>query len=467
MAEFVGRRRELALLADHLDHVRATGEGRLVSMRGRRQVGKSALVERFTARIDVPAAFFAATRGAEPTAQLEAFVATVGQSDLPAAPVLERAGPPTWDAALSLIADTADGPAVLVIDELPYLLHGDPSFEGMLQTVWDRVLSRAPLLVVLIGSQLSTMEMLGGYARPLYGRMREMVVDPLTPAETAEMIAAEPRDAIDAYLVTGGFPRLASEWKPGMGVADFVRQQLSDSTSPLVVVGERMLAAEFPPTLQAGTVLRAVGAGARTFAGVRQRTDLPEGSVARTMRTLVDDVRMVHAAAPLSAKRGSQQRYDVADHYLRFWLRFVGPNLELLLRRRHDVVVERVLAGWSAFRGLAVEPLVRQSLERLLPLRGLPHTLFVGAYWTRDNTVEVDLVGADAPRAPAQVGFVGSITWREQGAFDDDDANALRRSAERVPGANSAVLVGVSGSGFATDALDLSFGPEDLVAAWR
>ncbi|CAN5914644.1 hypothetical protein BH23ACT10_BH23ACT10_40450 [soil metagenome] len=57
-------------------------------------------------------------------------------------------------------------------------------------------------------------------------------------------------------------PRVLSEWEPGATLHTFLEQQLSDSTSPLVVVGERIVTAEFPAARQAGSVLRAIGAGA-------------------------------------------------------------------------------------------------------------------------------------------------------------------------------------------------------------
>ncbi|MBW3603425.1 MAG: ATP-binding protein [Actinobacteria bacterium] len=207
--------------------------------------------------------------------------------------MLGRAEPRDWADALALVAEATAETSVLVIDEFPYLLAGDPTLEGVMQTAWDRALSRVPLLVIVIGSAVSTMALLGTHARPLYGRLREMVVDPFTVAETGDMIGAEPAAAIDAHLIIGGYPRLAAEWQPGQSPTDFLRGQLNESTSPLVVVGERMLVAELPPDLQAGVVLRAIGAGSRTFAGLRERTAIhhsPPGPGRRRPIINVDEV---------------------------------------------------------------------------------------------------------------------------------------------------------------------------------
>lgn len=64
MAGFVGRRRELALLAGMLGEVReqvgAARPGKCVIVRGRRRIGKSALVEEFIERQQVPSVFYTA-----------------------------------------------------------------------------------------------------------------------------------------------------------------------------------------------------------------------------------------------------------------------------------------------------------------------------------------------------------------------------------------------------------------------
>jgi uncharacterized protein len=64
---FVGRRGELDLLTKDLDRIRRTGEGRSVAIRGRRQVGKSRLVQELCDRVDLPYCFYTAVKGASST----------------------------------------------------------------------------------------------------------------------------------------------------------------------------------------------------------------------------------------------------------------------------------------------------------------------------------------------------------------------------------------------------------------
>src|SRR5215210_7663533 len=145
MADFVGRKQYLDALDGELERARRTGEGRFVSMRGRRRVGKSRLVEEFLRRqeVPVPHVFFTASRQASGR-ELSLFAEEVAGSDLPAAEVV-RGGIAfdSWDAPLTLIASTADrsSPAVVIMDEFPYLVEADSSIEGTMQKVWDRHLS--------------------------------------------------------------------------------------------------------------------------------------------------------------------------------------------------------------------------------------------------------------------------------------------------------------------------------------
>lgn len=465
MVAFVGRHGELAVVQAQLKRVQQRGEGVLLAVRGRRQIGKSRFAEEFLRRAHAPSAFFAATRRADPAGERAAFAAAVAESDLGAADVFGAVRADDWLTMFRLLADRIDVPSVLVIDELPYLLSGDPALEGVLQTAWDRFLSRAPLLLLVLGSDLSMMEALGAHGSPLYGRVRELQLRPLSVQETGQLLRLSAADAFDAQVVTGGFPRVAVEWQGGWSTEDFLRAQLADSTAPLVVVGERIMSAEFPDPLQAGDVLRAIGSGERTFGSLRGRLGLSEGSLTRTLRVLVEQARVVSAERPLSTAPSRDVRYRVSDAYLRFWLRFIEPVRDLLLRGRSDAALDRVLVGWPAYRGAAVEPLVRQALERLLPDDRLGPTQQVGRYWTRNGDVEVDLVGADRQPRPTSLTLTGSIKWGERQPFDRHDLANLAALRSRVPGADSARLIGVSRAGFTTAELDAAFTPDDLIGA--
>jgi hypothetical protein len=122
----------------------------------------------------------------------------------------------------------------------------------------------------------------------------------------------------------------------------------------------------------------------------------------------------------------------------------------------------------ETWRGRAVEPLIRESLLRLLPDDVWPETEAVGGWWNRQNNPEIDLIGTDREPVARQVHFVGSVKWLETQPFGRHEYEALVRDVLAVPGATSVTpLVAVSRC--VVDGLPPAahWGPEDLVRAWQ
>ncbi|MGH4014597.1 MAG: ATP-binding protein [Pseudonocardiaceae bacterium] len=324
-------------------------------MRGRRRVGKSRLAEEFVERAGVPHLFFTASAQSGRAADLSLFTETAVSSDLPGAGMFRDQTPSSWDAALRLLAAALpeDQPCVVILDEMPYLIANDPGFEGSLQKVFDRELSRRPVLLLCIGSDLAMMEALDDYGRPFHQRATEMVVPPLSPADAAVMLDLPPADAFDAYLVTGGLPLILDEWPSGVSVTDYLSDAVVDPTSALLVSAERMLAAEFPVEAQARLVLGAIGSGERAYSLIgRAAGGIPQASLSRALQLLTAK-RMVDATVPLATRASRETRYVVADPYLRFWLTFLGPYLAEIERGRGDLVLTRIQSSWTTWRGRA------------------------------------------------------------------------------------------------------------------
>ncbi|MDR3081619.1 MAG: ATP-binding protein [Streptomyces sp.] len=476
--DFKGRAADLDLLSRQLAEVvdgSGATRGRAVIMTGRRRVGKSRLVQEFCDRSGVPYVVFQATRGRNPMAERADFTATLAQSPLPGAELLAGLQAADWNQALRSLALAVpdDVPSIAVLDEVPWLVEQDAEFEGALQTVWDRHLFGKPVLLILVGSDMSVMEALQSYGRPFFGRAAKMTVRPLHLADVQNMTGLPAAEAVDALLITGGFPEIVQSWRRGMGRADFLREAMTNPLSPLLIAGELSLLGEFPEASHSRAVLEAVGSGERTFSTIAAQAGgagaLPSGTLSPLLNTL-QAKRVLAADLPLSVKPDTKnKRYRIADPYLRFWLAFLQRGIPLIERGRGDLALERIERSWTTWRGRAVEPLIRESLLRLLPDEHWPDTEAVGGWWNRQNNPEIDLIGADREPVASAVHFVGSVKWLESQPFGRREYDALAREVLAVPGTGpDTPLVAVSRSGV-VDGLPLAahWGPEDLVHAWQ
>jgi len=108
---------------------------------------------------------------------------------------------------------------------------------------------------------------------------------------------------------------------------------------------------------------------------------------------------------------------------------------------------------WPSWRGKAVEPLARQSLEIACASGATP--------WP-----DVQEVGAN------RIYFLGSIKWLGT-PFDRHDLADLLRGAAEVPGftlgTSGLAIVSLSGTapGVRPGQVDLEWGPDDIVSAWQ
>jgi uncharacterized protein len=473
----VGRRAELALLDGRLGRVAKGGRGLAVAIRGRRQVGKSRLVQEFCDRAAVPYLFYTATKGASPVGAVGAFLAKLRESGLPKdrslVPTQPVAGWP--DAFRALAAVLPERPAVVVLDELPWLAEQDEVFDSALQTAWDRLLSRRPVLLLLLGSDMHMMERLTAYDRPFFGRADNFLLRPLNPADVAAALRLEPADAIDACLMSGGLPGILRAWPEGVTALAFAEGEAEDPASPLFGVPEAALLAEFPAPDMTRRVIEAIGGGDRTHASIAAEAGsragvIPSGTLSPLLHRLVAGKHVLAAEEPLSVRSGKPMLYRVADSNLRFYLGIGRPMQDWARRGRAEPAREILRRRWTSWRGRAVEPVIREALSLSAADLPWPEALAVGGWWNRAFDPEVDLIGADKAPVAGKIYYAGSVKWLER-PFDERDLADLRSGAAAVPGfqIGRTALVTVSRAGASEGAarqLALSWHPRDVVGAF-
>lgn len=458
MGEFWGRDGELRALQADLEEVRRTGRGRMLAIRGRRQSGKSRLLTEWVEKADVPYLFTTAVKNANPAVQLAGAMddLATARTPLPQRDVAFAAPATSWaDLFARLPLAMADQAAVIVLDEYPWAVETDDTLEGVLQNAWDRSLERLPLLVVLIGSDMAMMERLTEHDRPLYGRAVERTVQPLSPAGVAEACGTgrDPVDLFDVYLATGGYPRLVTEAARHRTAKRFVHDQLTDDSSPLVVAGQRVLSSELRDAESARTVLEAIGSievGHPTFSSAVAHLGGDEKTAGTQLTRALGSLQakgMVAVEVPVGAgPRSRLRRYRITDPYLRFWFRFCAPEIAHIERGRADLAMARYERDYRSWRGRAIEPVVRDAMDRLAsdPASVFAGTEAVGPWWDRNNDHEYDVVASDRH---GRVVWIGSVKWRTNRPMRRTDLTDLTEARAVIPRASDAHRLAVCPAG--------------------
>ncbi len=127
-------------------------------------------------------------------------------------------------------------------------------------------------------------------------------------------------------------------------------------------------------------------------------------------------------------------RFVMDDPLLRFWFRFVFPNMSSLLQMgTRRCFTERIRPELAPYFGLCFEGLCREALPYLYDAEGITAGFTVGEYW--DRSVQIDLVGLRDDNWTD----IGECKW---GAFRSQKAlvKEVQSKARRYQNARNATL---------------------------
>lgn len=424
--DFYGRGDELGSLLETM----RKGRWFFGAIRGRRRIGKTALVQQALTTLQQdepdkrpvmliqlpdggPGDCAAVFRSTVRDAGLEGLLDGLDQvRDLPA--------------VTSAIGSLCDAGAVVAIDEFQ-VCHRGPLrvFPSLLQAQVDRLQDRGPGggLIVLGSVQTEMEALLNDQRAPLYGRTTfNLMLGPWDLRTVFEVCgkhgAGDPRRCLSAWTLFGGVPKYwrhfaeagsldaVSDWQEW--AVELCGRLFLRSDAPLREEGESLLGLELRRNYLA--VLRALAERSRGHAELREALpDLP--SLGPYLQTLIRDLRLIERELPVFTRAGGRgARYHVSDPFLRAWLSVLHPACQAARILPVSTVAVRLLSRLPDLEGWAFERMVRQASEEVSRAGSgdFPLTDLVRGYWNRPRdhpaSTEIDLVAWNEDRRRVRFG---------------------------------------------------------------
>ncbi len=386
--KFVNRTREL----EFLEGFYRRGEPAMLVVSGRRRVGKTEVLIRFLA--GKPGIYFLASEEGDPQNILAfAHQAAVVLGD----PNFERIRFGSWQDLFSAFIShagflrlSASGTIIIVMDEFPYLISHNPAIPSIFQGIWDRILRDVPVLLILSGSSISTMESaVLGYQSPLYGRRSgQWQVEPLSFPHIREFLPGySVEEAVKAWCVLGGIPGYLQKFSPGLSFWENVRQNVLDKGAYLYSEADLLMNYEFREPSNYMVIFRAIAKGCTTLGDICNETGLDKGMVSKYLSVLVR-LHILKEEIPLTASPKFRKRhYRITDPYLNFWFRMVAPNRIDIEAGRSDAVLHRVREEFPAYCGPMFEVLATDLVRAGDLLSGRQFSA-IGRWWHRETGID-------------------------------------------------------------------------------
>ena len=322
-----------------------------------------------------------------------------------------------WDDFVRYIFEYSKEKYIIVVfDEFQNFKYVDPSVFSIFQKHWDAHSASSKILLVFIGSYVGLMKKIFTEEKePLYGRITARIdLKPLKYTFTRQICLdlgiTEEEEIAKLYVTFGGIPRyyqLIEEY--GLSeYEDIIKTLIFDENAVLRDEARQILVGELGRNYTTYfSILEAISFGKSTLKEISDFTGVEMKSLGKYLSELIRDFDLVERRMPVigGEKMG---RYVLKDNMIKFWFRFVHPNMSFLEMGRNDIVLKRVKEELPNYVGKAVEDVVRDMLAHRLPFEPTS----IGSWWNRRGD-EIDFVALH--ERTGEILF-GEIKWTERRA---------------------------------------------------
>ncbi|NMO50101.1 ATP-binding protein [Actinoplanes sp. TBRC 11911] len=386
-----------------------------------------------------------------------------------------------WNDAISrMFRSVRDQPAILAIDEFPFLSKASPALPSIIQRELgpggSGRTSAARLL--LCGSAMPVMGGLLAGQAPLRGRASlELVIQPFRHRESARFWGlTDPRLAVLVHAVVGGTPAYRHEFTQGdapTAIDDFdawVIRTILNPQTPLFREARYLLAEESAirdPALY-HSVLAAIAAGNNTNGGIASFIGRKSDQITHPLNVL-EDCALI-AREPDTFRPG-RARYRIVEPLITFY--------EAVMRKRWaELEIHRAEQVWATTRQTFLTQVAGPHFEALCRAFTLEsgdmlfteHPSEVGSGTVNDpasrTQIEIDVVALAAQQSnnPRRILSLGEAKWGEVIGHHHLQRLATARDLLRLKGydTDTTVLTLYGGAGF-TDELTAAAAMDDRI----
>ena len=430
---FINRDHELKALEELWE----TGTPQLVVLYGKRRVGKTELIKRFTH--GKPSIYFLARRIRE---EENLFYLGNAIGEFFKDRMLKTRGFEKWDEVFVFLKDRtgvghtgkasrkADASRfIVVIDEFPYLAEGNKGISSIFQAGWDEQLKDIPVFLVLCGSSIGMMEQETlAYKAPLYGRRTgQLFLKPLFFSEARKFF---PRfgfvEALRAYSIAGGTPAYLLRLGGYPSLEKAVEEEILSPERFLYEEIEFILMEKLREPRNYFSILKAIGSHCTKVSEIINATGL-EKSALHNYLFVLEDLHIIEKQVPVTEKhpqRSRRGRYYLKDQFFTFWFNFCFPFMA-------ELEFGNKIPSMNAFRN-SFESIVAKNYETVAQeiLRQYQKDLFVfhriGRWWDRSD--EIDLVAFN--EATDEI-LLGEVKWSKR-QVGTDIFESLKAKSQKV-----------------------------------
>lgn len=372
---FTGRKKELQDLKSLLTKKTAS----LVVIRGRRRIGKSRLVEEFAKGMP----FFIFTglppdKNTNAKTQRKEFVRQLALQ-------LGLSGLNTddWGNLFTILAKSLPkGRVILMLDEITWMGSKDRTFLGKLKIVWDLYFSKMPnLILILCGSVSSWIEKNIISSTAFFGRISHKIhLRELSLIECSQLLQkigfqGSAQEKFMILSLTGGIPWYLEQINSKFTALENIRRLCFTPEGLLVDEFKNIFHDLFGKRSEIyGRIVEYLANGPADNSSIAENIHyVNSGQMSEYLENLVlaGYLGREYTWSIKTGKESRISRYRIRDNFLRFYLKYIAPNLSKIERDAFRNISLYSIPSWEAMMGLQFENLVLNNRDLVLSELGI------------------------------------------------------------------------------------------------
>lgn len=377
---FIGREKELKRLQEFKKR-KVAG---IIVCSGRRRVGKSTLIEHFGQKTRFLEFYGLAPReNLSNKDQLQHFSEQLS-SHFNISPIkLDN-----WNQAFSLLAElTKNGPVIIFLDEISWMADKELDFAGKLKGIWDTKFKKNKnLILVLCGSVSSWIQENILNDKGFMGRISLTIHLEEMPLYDANQFWGKRN--ISAYEkfkilgITGGIPRYLEEIQPEYTAEENIKKMCFSKGGILVEEFDKIFKDIFENQAESyKKILKTLANGSLEIKQLCNQLNIePTGSISKKLEVLTQSGFISRDYTwNDSQKRTNISKYRLKDNYLRFYLKYIEPKIDIINQDLYEELHLEELLEWNTIMGLQFENLVLNNIRTIQQILNIPPSSILSA----------------------------------------------------------------------------------------
>jgi len=460
MGKFINRYNELKILKEEYEKDSST----LTIVYGRRRIGKTSLISEFL-KDKESLVYFLATEESE-NINKNNFKKQI--AEIIGNPLLTAANIEWFDIFKYFVEYKTIQKKIIVIDEFQYLGMSNSAFPSIFQKIWDMLLSKKNIMVILCGSLVNMMtSQTLAYDSPLYGRRTSQIklkqiefpfYKDFFPNLTFE-------DLVLFYSVTGGVPKYIESFMNDKSIYYAIENKILNKQSYLYEEPQFLLSKEVNEVGSYFSIIKAIAFGNRKLSDIANAISKKATDLTKYLKVLID-LDLIEREVPVTEmvpEKSKKGLYRLKDNYISFWFKFVYVYLANLEKGEKNYVLEQIKKSLiDNHVSYIYEDICH---EKMWELNAQDKWDFrfnrLGRYW--DSNTEIDVVAIDSVGKNIILGEC-KFSKNKKGIEVFEHLRKKELSVLReVPGGRIASYVIFSKAGFSDKLIKLAEDDGDIV----